>query len=95
MPIGSLRKPVPLKFQVYYDGMKDRIIYGGEPECPRCGEMPYSYIQCVFCGQKFVEFQIAHDKYLDEIARIQGYTREKGETDEEFRGRLLKLMKND
>lgn len=45
VPLGGLRKPVPLGWQ---DG------YGGkEPVCPHCGEMPYSYEQCVFCGQRF------------------------------------------
>lgn len=53
VPLGSMRKPVPLKYKDYFDGMRDIIIPGAEPECPRCGEMPYSYEQCVFCGQKF------------------------------------------
>ena len=25
------------------------------PECPRCGEMPYSETQCQFCGQRFTK----------------------------------------
>lgn len=29
--------------------------YGGTfPECPSCGEMPYSLERCVFCGQRFL-----------------------------------------
>lgn len=26
----------------------------GMPICPACGEMPYSYERCVFCGQKII-----------------------------------------
>lgn len=54
-PIGRLRKPVPLEWKDSYDGMCDKIIPNGEPVCPHCGEMPYSYEQCVFCGQRFVQ----------------------------------------
>ena len=54
VPLGGLRKPIPLKWVDSFDGMADRIIPGGEPECPRCGEMPHSYEQCVFCGQRFL-----------------------------------------
>lgn len=42
----------------------------------------------------YLGIELAHDKYLDELARIQGYTREKSETDEEFRDRLINLIKN-
>ena len=52
--IGGLRKPVPLRWVDYYDGMRDEIIPAGEPRCPYCGEMPYSTTQCQFCGQRFV-----------------------------------------
>lgn len=54
VPIGGLCKPVSIKWQDSFDGMADRIIPNGEPVCPRCGEMPYSYEQCVFCGQRFL-----------------------------------------
>lgn len=54
VPLGRLRKPVPLKWTTYFDGMADRIIPEGEPVCPHCGEMPYSFERCVFCGQRFV-----------------------------------------
>ncbi len=27
----------------------------GWPVCPACGEMPYSTVRCLFCGQQFVE----------------------------------------
>lgn len=53
--IGSLRKPVPLEWKDSYDSIRDIIIKNGEPVCPHCGEMPYSYKQCVFCGQRFVQ----------------------------------------
>lgn len=30
--------------------------YGGTwPQCPACGEMPYSTERCTFCGQKFIQ----------------------------------------
>lgn len=29
--------------------------YGMIPECPICGEMPYSTEQCYWCGQRFVQ----------------------------------------
>ena len=54
-PIGRLRKPVPLEWASAYDGMRDVIILGGDPKCPHCGEMPYSYSECVFCGQRFIQ----------------------------------------
>lgn len=54
-PIGKLRKPVPLNWVDSFDGMRDIIIPNSEPRCPHCGEMPYSYIECTFCGQRFVQ----------------------------------------
>ena len=51
--VGGLRRPVPLRWVDYFDGMRDEIVTAGEPQCPRCGEMPYSTIQCQFCGQRF------------------------------------------
>lgn len=62
VPIGGLRKPIPLEWKDSFDGMADRIIPNGEPVCPRCGEMPYSYDQCVFCGQKFLPDEVCTDK---------------------------------
>jgi len=53
VPLGKLRKPLPIKWVVRFDSYTNRIIPNGEPECPRCGEMPYSNEQCVFCGQRF------------------------------------------
>lgn len=70
VPIGSKRKPVPLKYRDYFDGMRDRIIPGGEPECPRCGEMPYSYSQCVFCGQRFIEPKGESEQVVEEMKSI-------------------------
>lgn len=51
--VGGLRKPVPLRWVDYFDGMRDEIVSAGEPQCPHCGEMPYSTKQCQFCGQRF------------------------------------------
>lgn len=45
MPLGKLRDPVPLGED-----------YFGDPKCPHCGEMPYSYERCQFCGQRFLPF---------------------------------------
>lgn len=55
VPIGRLRKPVRLIWRDTYDGATDRIIRNAEPECPHCGEMPYSTDRCVFCGQRFIQ----------------------------------------
>lgn len=46
-PFGRLRKPRPLIWNV------DAYGEGLEPECPNCGEMPYSESVCYFCGQRF------------------------------------------
>lgn len=54
-PIGGLRKPVALSWEDDYDVMHDRIVKNAVPICPHCGEMPYSYKQCVFCGQRFLQ----------------------------------------
>lgn len=37
-----------------YDG-------GTFPECPSCGEMPYSLERCVFCGQRFLPDAIVEE----------------------------------
>lgn len=40
-------EPVQLRWtEDYYSG---RV-----PECPSCGQMPYSLERCIFCGQKFL-----------------------------------------
>lgn len=45
-PNGKL-PPKALKWEPsYWNGI--------EPVCPSCGEMPYSYERCVFCGQKLI-----------------------------------------
>lgn len=41
-------KKDPIKLPIVNDG------YGMIPECPICGEMPYSTEQCYWCGQRFV-----------------------------------------
>ena len=55
IPIGRRRKPVALAWKDYFDGIRDKIIPNGEPECPHCGNMPYSTEQCEICGQRFVK----------------------------------------
>ena len=47
----------PIKLPILHDG------YGFIPECPICGEMPYSTEQCHWCGQRFVQ-----DKEIEEYA---------------------------
>lgn len=39
----------PVKLPLIHDG------YGIIPECPICGEMPYSTVQCHWCGQRFIQ----------------------------------------
>ena len=34
---------------------------GIEPQCPSCGEMPYSLERCTFCGQKFLPDPITEE----------------------------------
>ncbi len=38
---------------------------GTWPQCPSCGEMPYSMERCVFCGQKFIQEDEALKKYSE------------------------------
>lgn len=45
--IYSAKEPVELP--IVFDG------YGNIPECPICGEMPYSTKQCHWCGQRFIQ----------------------------------------
>ena len=42
-------KREPIKLPIVNDG------YGMIPECPICGEMPYSTEQCHWCGQRFIQ----------------------------------------
>lgn len=49
----------------------NKCAIGAFPECPACGEMPYSYERCIFCGQKFLS-----DKMVEKMKK----------PDEEVRG---------
>lgn len=51
-PIGRLREPIKLNWVTDYGSLV--------PECPHCGEIPYSLTECMFCGQRFLEED--HDK---------------------------------
>ena len=42
--------PLPLDWAPACDGQGM-----GWPVCPACGEMPYSTIRCLFCGQQFIQ----------------------------------------
>ena len=53
-------KKDPIKLPIVNDG------YGMIPECPICGEMPYSTEQCYWCGQRFVQ-----DEEVEEYATPQ------------------------
>lgn len=59
--IYSKRKPI--KLPLINDG------YGIIPECPVCGEMPYSTEQCHWCGQKFIE-----DEEIREYNKVEEET---------------------
>lgn len=48
----------PIKLPIVHDG------YGYIPECPVCGEMPYSTEQCHWCGQRFIQ-----DEEIEEYAK--------------------------
>lgn len=45
----------PIKLPIVHDG------YGRIPECPICGEMPYSTEQCHWCGQRFIQDKDTED----------------------------------
>ena len=47
------KPPVKLRWIPSYNGMSDS--FQPAPECPSCGEMPYSTERCIFCGQKFLK----------------------------------------
>lgn len=53
---------LPIKWADGYDG-------GVSPQCPACGEMPYSTEQCIFCGQRFVqdEATVEYSKPPEEV----------------------------
>lgn len=51
-------KREPIKLPIINDG------YGIIPECPICGEMPYSTKQCHWCGQRFIQ-----DKEVEEYEK--------------------------
>lgn len=42
------KAPVKISWEIDYDGSKF-------PCCPACGEMPYGYDRCTFCGQRFIQ----------------------------------------
>lgn len=51
------RKPlVKLRWVPQFNGMTDG--FQPAPECPACGEMPYSTERCVFCGQRFLPGEV-------------------------------------
>ena len=52
---SKMRSPVKLRWIPSYDSTVDKIIPEGEPQCPACGQMPYSTERCIFCGQKFLK----------------------------------------
>lgn len=51
-------KREPIKLPIINDG------YGIIPECPICGEIPYSTKQCHWCGQRFIQ-----DKEVEEYEK--------------------------
>lgn len=55
--------PRPIEWALDYGG-------GVYPQCPACGEMPYSLYRCTFCGQRFIkdERAIEWEKPPEEVA---------------------------
>lgn len=49
------KPPVKLLWKDTINYFSGEFIPNGEPECPSCGEMPYSTERCIFCGQKFLQ----------------------------------------
>jgi hypothetical protein len=47
------KAPVRLRWVPSFNGMTDS--FQPAPECPACGEMPYSTEHYFFCGQRFLE----------------------------------------
>ena len=51
--VNALKEPKYLSWEWGYsldENDEDERV----PICPSCGEMPYSFEQCVFCGQRFI-----------------------------------------
>lgn len=48
------KPPVKIKWVRDYDYSTGGLT-GEIPECPSCGEMPYSTEVCIFCGQRFIQ----------------------------------------
>lgn len=42
------KPPIKIGWECEYDGS----VF---PQCPACGEMPYSTERCTFCGQRFIQ----------------------------------------
>lgn len=61
--IYSNRKPI--KLPIVNDG------YGFIPQCPVCGEMPYSSEQCHWCGQRFLQNNEAAEHNRSETTEIE------------------------
>ncbi len=57
--VNAVKEPVPLAWEELgysvFDNDDDMV-----PICPVCREMPYSFDQCTFCGQRFI-----HSRHLD------------------------------
>lgn len=44
---------------------------GTEPVCPSCGEYPYSYERCVFCGQPLVNTRTVREPEYTGVSVIE------------------------
>ena len=53
--VNALKEPIYLTWEemgnIFDENDEDEKV----PICPSCGEMPYSFNQCVFCGQRFIQ----------------------------------------
>lgn len=66
--IYSKREPINLP--IVNDG------YGIIPECPICGEMPYSTKQCHWCGQRFIQDKtcfLCGRKVIANVSKYNGH----------------------
>lgn len=63
-------KREPIKLPIVNDG------YGIIPECPICGEMPYSTKQCHWCGQRFIQDEtcfLCGRKVIANVSKYNGH----------------------
>ena len=58
---------LPVKLPILFDG------FGYIPMCPICGEPPYSYTQCHWCGQQFIQDEDVLEYSKPDVAERKCY----------------------